>query len=876
MIDTILSIFHPSVKREWEAFYPNNVNAIAKFLFHSDTFPSYKNPIDRCSHRHDFLRSLPKKYHDVKIKDLLEIAPYRLMQFVLANQSFVKEAFLREQHYNEVINLLDSCKHGVTSVCNKHFSFTLLGGTRLPKGESFLDGLDVNMRLHHLMGIGAFSDHISFSAGKSKRGERTLQDVTSIKNARTVDYEDLDVLFQELYPYLSEIQSEEKRVVDLLHKEDIEEQFKKDILGNERRKLYFKDFLKSENHDKDSTIDKKDYCLLHIRYLDAFISRKLKKEVDTIADHWPLGYEWYEQTNSDSDIGDMLGGDDFLYYCIKNKTIIIKKQETLSRYQELLTKYPDGIQAYIEAHKTFDDNLHRTIVPDHEDIISLDENRLKEYQKNAKQRAFHEQWLKSQMDYALFCHDIKNNTDLASWGAYRYIIPFKTISYNGEEIVKDYPVWQLFPQSYCLNENLDYSNNKTQLEKAKNLIGFKNKIRYFKTTVYDKLLSYIKSIHSKYGDELVVLFGTSGVSDYEAFNDFHFAYLKQQLNSQNIPFKEIGKDTYSVTAKARYIIVEVVSDNTQMKQTCKRVLDVKNTCHSTCAKPLSQECFSDIVYISLNKELSSEEMRKIINDTQKKIAKQKELEEKKKEEESKRQETEQNRKNEQIQIKSKLLSAVSSWDTLFSGLHYSYMFYYYPTTCEFEATEEEWYYRRLVWDFKNTPGKTSPIAHQIVLGKAITMIKNKLLTTFEETILKYLTFVCIPASSQVKTQARYEEFSNRICSELGLINGYPHVTVVSEKEEKHLGGTGIDTSKLSFDEAFFNGKYVLLFDDIITKGISMWAFKRKMEDLGATVVGGLSLGKTKHERPVQGSIPQPFYLEFPPKPIKEDLDDLPF
>ena len=155
------------------------------------------------------------------------------------------------------------------------------------------------------------------------------------------------------------------------------------------------------------------------------------------------------------------------------------------------------------------------------------------------------------------------------------------------------------------------------------------------------------------------------------------------------------------------------------------------------------------------------------------------------------------------------------------------------------------------------------------------MLKNKLLTTFEADSLKYLTLVCIPASSQIKTQARYEEFSNRICGELGLINAYPHISVVTEKEERRSGGTSIDTNKLSFDEDFFKGKYVLLFDDVITRGDSMRTFKRKMESLGATVVGGLSLGKTKHERPVQGSTPQPFNPVFPPQSTA-DPDDLPF
>ena len=196
----------------------------------------------------------------------------------------------------------------------------------------------------------------------------------------------------------------------------------------------------------------------------------------------------------------------------------------------------------------------------------------------------------------------------------------------------------------------------------------------------------------------------------------------------------------------------------------------------------------------------------------------------------------------------KLLGSVSSWDTMLGGLKYSYLFYYYPTTCEFEATEDEWENRWLVWDFKNTPNKTSASDHQKALNRIIPMLKEKLISTFGEDRVKRLTLVCIPASSRAKNKARYEEFSNRICGELGMTNAYPHITVVSEKDSKHTGGTGLNIGNLSFDEEFFRDKYVLLFDDVITKGNSMKLFKRKMELLGAKVVGGMSLGKTKHER----------------------------
>ena len=123
-----------------------------------------------------------------------------------------------------------------------------------------------------------------------------------------------------------------------------------------------------------------------------------------------------------------------------------------------------------------------------------------------------------------------------------------------------------------------------------------------------------------------------------------------------------------------------------------------------------------------------------------------------------------------------------------------------------------------------------------------------MLNTFGSELLQRITLVCIPASSAIKTQARYETFSTRICSETGMINAYNSIHVISSSAEKKFGGSGITTNNVSFDRDFFQDKYVLLFDDVITKGDSMLRFKRKMEELGAIVIGGVSIGRTTHTR----------------------------
>lgn len=205
-------------------------------------------------------------------------------------------------------------------------------------------------------------------------------------------------------------------------------------------------------------------------------------------------------------------------------------------------------------------------------------------------------------------------------------------------------------------------------------------------------------------------------------------------------------------------------------------------------------------------------------------------------------------KRKEKEVKELLILRAKCWDILYDDFHYSYLLNYYPTTCNFEASEKEWEDRWTVWNFKNTPGRISPQDHEKTLNIVVEKIKRKLIFTFEESYLKYITFVCIPASTAAKTKARYEDFSNRLCMETGMSNAYNHMEVLNASDEKKFGGSGINTNNVSFDSNYFRGRYVILFDDIITKGESMLRFKRKMEELGAIVLCGISIGKTKHSR----------------------------
>ena len=53
--------------------------------------------------------------------------------------------------------------------------------------------------------------------------------------------------------------------------------------------------------------------------------------------------------------------------------------------------------------------------------------------------------------------------------------------------------------------------------------------------------------------------------------------------------------------------------------------------------------------------------------------------------------------------------------------------------------------------------------------------------------------------------------------------------------------------KLLYRRPHCKGKNIILFDDVITSGRSMEQLRARLQKAGANVIGGFSIGKTKHE-----------------------------
>lgn len=114
-----------------------------------------------------------------------------------------------------------------------------------------------------------------------------------------------------------------------------------------------------------------------------------------------------------------------------------------------------------------------------------------------------------------------------------------------------------------------------------------------------------------------------------------------------------------------------------------------------------------------------------------------------------------------------------------------------------------------------------------------------------------IVFTPVPASTPQKNELRYKAFCERVCELTGAINGYEHVRVCGErlaihenrKAEKEIRKVNI----IEFDEEWFNGKTIVAFDDIITRGISYATFAIQLESFCGNVLGGIFLAKTHYK-----------------------------
>ena len=168
------------------------------------------------------------------------------------------------------------------------------------------------------------------------------------------------------------------------------------------------------------------------------------------------------------------------------------------------------------------------------------------------------------------------------------------------------------------------------------------------------------------------------------------------------------------------------------------------------------------------------------------------------------------------------------------------LFSYFPRRYQHRASFEQQELCRMILGFKD--------GRNIYTCWAVREVSKALaLANLQDVVV-----VCIPASTHYAHVRRWKRFSRLLCKHAGAIDGFDRVQVCCSRKRAHVTGE-YDLANdirhyVHVDIEYFQGKKVLVVDDIYTTGQSSSAFIGAMEAAGASVVGAVFLAKTRQFR----------------------------
>ena len=164
------------------------------------------------------------------------------------------------------------------------------------------------------------------------------------------------------------------------------------------------------------------------------------------------------------------------------------------------------------------------------------------------------------------------------------------------------------------------------------------------------------------------------------------------------------------------------------------------------------------------------------------------------------------------------------------------LFQYVPKRVDDTNDTERKHNREALWHFKD--GDDDDVMWDVI--ESFAKIIRKMLGNDTHNVV--LAF--IPASDLVTSNRQWRRFSTILADVLGCDNGYKHLRPTRDSVPRHyIGGRGVPRA-LDVDEDYFDGKRVVLIDDLINTGRTLSNAIETLQDAGADVVMALSVATT--------------------------------
>lgn len=165
-----------------------------------------------------------------------------------------------------------------------------------------------------------------------------------------------------------------------------------------------------------------------------------------------------------------------------------------------------------------------------------------------------------------------------------------------------------------------------------------------------------------------------------------------------------------------------------------------------------------------------------------------------------------------------------------SGVKVGYLYPYFGRHKQLLAEDRE--VAEMIYRFKDGIYDDELLEELVCLCESMSLGKDKLL-------------VCIPASTQSATDRRYRRFSADLSARLAWKDGYGIMMPV-DRIPCHLTGERrmLGEKNYYLQKSLLRGRKVVLFDDILTTGTTLFSVAGLIERAGGQVLGTVFIGRT--------------------------------
>lgn len=320
-----------------------------------------------------------------------------------------------------------------------------------------------------------------------------------------------------------------------------------------------------------------------------------------------------------------------------------RREEVDRKYNILINSYPNAVE-HVKMLRKRSEQLEElytvsewrriqrgsAVANEKVHLIALPDTLYQKYEDIAQKYTSIQKTIENQASISKRTREIRDQK-FSKWGIYSPEINISGINEIGKETTFSVEIRHMFSASYGSSDNVSYKHQQQRLENRSYIPGLKSGNSYYPSNIYDTVFDIVQSISSN----CTVIIADSDMGDtWKEIDQHHFGYIKEKFKTQQINHIYIGdlKPLKRLIGKT-FVVIELITTNGHRDEICTRIY---NTIEG-----------ASIVYVSILKEHSEEELLEIHNTEERKIKQAEEKARREKEEaERKAREEEERRRRE--------------------------------------------------------------------------------------------------------------------------------------------------------------------------------------------------------------------------------------